>query len=64
MVERVHHSLKDEIPEFDEYLNKESEDSSSEQPINAFREWKQIVENLIEDKTERIDDFHINPNDI
>ena len=51
MVERVH-SLKDEIPEFKEYLNKKSEDSSEDSSeINTFREWKQIVDNhIIEEK--------------
>ena len=33
------------------YLNKESEDSS--EPIDVFCEWKQIVENLIEEKTQK-----------
>ena len=60
MVERVH-SLKDEIPEFEEYLEQKLCCWSSE-PINAFRKWKCNVENLIEEKNKRNDHFLTNPN--
>ena len=46
MVDRVH-SLNDEVPDFEEFLQSKPE---SAEPKDVFREWKEIVENLIREK--------------
>ena len=46
MVDRVH-SLNDEVPDFEKFLESKPE---SAEPKDVFREWKEIVENLIREK--------------
>ena len=47
MVDRVHSLGDDEVPNFEDYLETQSESS---EPLDVFREWQAIVESLIKAK--------------
>lgn len=51
IVDRFFHSLgDDEVPNFKAYLETQSE---SLEPFDAFRDWKTIVESLIEGESKK-----------